>query len=322
MTTAVTKFIALSLAATTGAGAVGSAAEAATTAVVDRFLVQRNSPPSVPTPVTLYADEFSNGLVPQHLIAEPVGGGAFANGSPGLYGLSGLFPAGAEINNRLTLDPSNGALVTNATGVEFMRLGAVLLTSNNPAVLGPTFDFSVRGRFDLVTPVAVNDAYGIELNDIFDATNLGNDRLQLLVRRSTQGDALIQLISQRFDPAGGTVQFVAAVPFAPPVGTTQLALQLVHVATDPGAVQGAFLWVNELGNVYDPAAMVFTNVPVTTAGADQYRTFLPGGEVFKDEGFARGGFLVVQQVPEPGTYAMLLAGLGILGWMARRRMKA
>jgi hypothetical protein len=29
--------------------------------------------------------------------------------------------------------------------------------------------------------------------------------------------------------------------------------------------------------------------------------------------------LVLAPIPEPGTYAMLLAGLGVLGFMARRR---
>ncbi len=31
------------------------------------------------------------------------------------------------------------------------------------------------------------------------------------------------------------------------------------------------------------------------------------------------GFLPAQVIPEPGTYAMMLAGLGALGWVAKRR---
>jgi len=36
-------------------------------------------------------------------------------------------------------------------------------------------------------------------------------------------------------------------------------------------------------------------------------------------GAVRGQLIEVSVVPEPSTYAMLLAGLGVVGWMARRR---
>jgi PEP-CTERM motif len=35
-----------------------------------------------------------------------------------------------------------------------------------------------------------------------------------------------------------------------------------------------------------------------------------------------GGFSSVQAIPEPETYAMMVAGLGLLGFMLRRRTSA
>ncbi len=39
--------------------------------------------------------------------------------------------------------------------------------------------------------------------------------------------------------------------------------------------------------------------------------------------YERHGFLLsISAVPEPGTYAMLLAGLGLMGFVARRQRRA
>lgn len=51
----------------------------------------------------------------------------------------------------------------------------------------------------------------------------------------------------------------------------------------------------------------------------RYYSELPQGK--KDEGWGVGSFQVTP-VPEPGTWAMLLAGLGLTGAMARRRRTA
>lgn len=43
------------------------------------------------------------------------------------------------------------------------------------------------------------------------------------------------------------------------------------------------------------------------------------GTMVSDTSAAFGGAVMLQPVPEPETYGMLLAGLGLVGWMARRR---
>jgi hypothetical protein len=44
-----------------------------------------------------------------------------------------------------------------------------------------------------------------------------------------------------------------------------------------------------------------------------------GARVFADFGDAQFSATFTTPVPEPETYALLLAGLGLLGWQARRR---
>jgi hypothetical protein len=43
------------------------------------------------------------------------------------------------------------------------------------------------------------------------------------------------------------------------------------------------------------------------------------GNVVSDAGASFGGAMMLMPVPEPGTYGMMLGGLGILGFLARRR---
>jgi len=64
-------------------------------------------------------------------------------------------------------------------------------------------------------------------------------------------------------------------------------------------------------------------VEVWSANAQHLATdgfyLLITGEVRNDFAGSYAGTLAVTPVPEPATYAMLLAGAGVLGWIARRR---
>ena len=43
------------------------------------------------------------------------------------------------------------------------------------------------------------------------------------------------------------------------------------------------------------------------------------GNIVSDDGASFGGAMMLMPVPEPGAYGMMLGGLGILGFLARRR---
>ena len=45
------------------------------------------------------------------------------------------------------------------------------------------------------------------------------------------------------------------------------------------------------------------------------------GDVVSDTSASFGGAIMLAPVPEPETWGMLLGGLGIVGWLARRRQK-
>ena len=73
------------------------------------------------------------------------------------------------------------------------------------------------------------------------------------------------------------------------------------------------------GETYGPASSGFTSLSVTNAHIDLSAT----GGVFSSISTQPQNrlevSLVAMPVPEPETYAMMLAGLGLLGWLSKRR---
>ena len=67
-------------------------------------------------------------------------------------------------------------------------------------------------------------------------------------------------------------------------------------------------------NAGHPASSFLAMLQAQLAYVNIHTALNPAGEI-------RGQLIEVTPIPEPGTYAMLLAGLGLLGFMARRRMR-
>jgi hypothetical protein len=74
----------------------------------------------------------------------------------------------------------------------------------------------------------------------------------------------------------------------------------------------AFVTANG-GSIADTFAAFTTGVKDGKAYFNIHTSAVPGGEV--------RAFLVAAPVPEPETYALMLAGLGLVGWAASRRRK-
>jgi len=104
----------------------------------------------------------------------------------------------------------------------------------------------------------------------------------------------------------------------------------MHIHTEPAGVNGPivvnlaaspFSVLNSGGtlliggtNVLPPSASFLGQLQSGLAYINIHTALNPGGEI-------RGQLIQVSAVPEPSTYTMLLAGLGLIGLLARRRSK-
>jgi len=98
------------------------------------------------------------------------------------------------------------------------------------------------------------------------------------------------------------------------VGGTLLvgAANVTPPATIPATPAGTFLGQSNAGH---PEMAFLQMLQSGFAYVNVHTAAFPGGEI-------RGQFLEVTPVPEPETYALMLAGLGLVGWAVRRRTRS
>jgi hypothetical protein len=114
-----------------------------------------------------------------------------------------------------------------------------------------------------------------------------------------------------FSVSGNTSQF-DALSFSF-VGVSGLAITATPSLTDPSVWMAAFNDIRNNGFNLSGSTTYQVKVSGHTVSS------IPGGEGTVSVVVLNG---IISSVPEPESYAMLLAGLGLLGVVARRRAKA
>jgi hypothetical protein len=106
--------------------------------------------------------------------------------------------------------------------------------------------------------------------------------------------------------------------------------EFVHLFDELGGVTGTNIYTTHTNAPF----ALFSNIQAATYGNIYYWTSTPTNDVdthsifdfkgFDSTGNKNSGYfsMAVASIPEPETYAMLLAGLGLLGFVTRRRQNS
>lgn len=222
---------------------------------------------------------------------------------------SGTTLSTAGTGNVLPLDTANGAAGVNAEGAVRHEISVTLLTNVASVTASSALTsfkmLSETGLFDLTIPTGpLFSAYGIRFSDnLPNATPSHPDGqlLQLFVRFSdSTGQAEIAYILQDF--GANTITTLGSTPLLPalPAGADQIQFTLSQ-NTAGGSFFGSYEFFDD-------------GIGLGVHG-------LGSGNLFSDSNFqfVRGQFFVAQAIPEPEIYAMMMVGLGLLGWVGRRK---
>lgn len=271
--------------------AVGPAASAFE-AKLNSFAIQKNG-------ATLLLDTFSDGAPPPSADTEL---------ATYLYPRGGL----SESSVFLTMTPALDALAQTATGESVRFAGATFSTnigSNGALGLRSNNTLLVRGLFGLAPLPAIGDGYGIRLTDrnqqgLLDVGTSGDDVIELGVFRQTDGIA--RVVFRRQDFLGNAITQYSFQTALLNHSQIELSLTKSNSATNAG-IEASYRYIRQDGtptNLFEMAK--------TDSEGNAIR-------IFSGEDWTRGEFFAVQAIPEPETYAMLLAGVGLIGWRLRRR---
>jgi len=157
--------------------------------------------------------------------------------------------------------------------------------------------FSVVGAFGLTTPDP-RGRYGIRLTD--GGTAPGNDRVEMVLQRTQVGN--LRLSFRYSDWGIGDNVVIEQDPLNAPGGAQWVAMGLIKGDASLAAITAGYAFLDASG---------------TMIGTPTY--FTSTHDIFNTESWTRAQFIGVQVVPEMEAWAMMLAGMGLIGYWARRR---
>ena len=226
------------------------------------------------------------------------------------YTLQGL-AAGAdaalavrEQGGALLLDPNYGALSANAQGALGRSLRLRLMTNIDPsqpnAGLPRSRSFAAALRLSLTAMPDTGQSFGLRLSDGF---SNNNDVIELYVAGGALGDTIV-FRTQDFAPPNPGITVHNTAPLVAPVGADALVLVLSHSAPDTDQIYGVYGYADASG-----------------ALMGNLTTFANFATAFDGESFTRVELraATTAPIPEPGTWSMFAAGLGLLLTQLRRR---
>jgi len=293
-------------------------AEAAYQFYMDSFVVAKDFTSGSLDPTVIFADanirfedEFDAGGPPPDLT------GVFnfdkPNSDPGndfsyVVNVAQNGTAGPEVDYKgsqdlLSLSSDNAVLYTGAGGTQSYRQYQGLIAQSETG-LGRTASFAVAGVFQWIVPED-RQRYGIQVQDRT-PDRAGDDIISLSVRGTGAGQARLDLRRSVYDDTNGftigTQVLQEENDLATPFDAAFIALALIHPTADTDQLYAG--WMFFKANFQAASSFTLFGAPV---------------DIFHDDGKGyRPAFFASQPVPEAESWALMLAGLGLVGWRVRR----
>jgi len=164
--------------------------------------------------------------------------------------------------------------------------------------------FFVAAGFALTTPDP-RGRYGIRLNDA--GSSASGDSVEVAFRHTGGGD--LKLSFRYADSALQQWVNIDEVPYVEPTGADLLALLLFKANAASDAITAAYAFLD-----WDSALQQVSIIGSLT-------DFTGSHNIFNGENYTVAEMFGVQVVPETEVWAMMVAGMGLIGYWARRRAR-